>query len=340
MTWIAVALAVAGACCYAFGARRQNTAVRRPGRSALSLDALAGLLRDRGWLAGLVLLGGGTMLHVTAVTLAPLTVVQPIGALALVITAVLHARARGIRLNTASVIAIAACVGGVATFVVLATGAVRPPAVTWTDETHALTVLGAVGVVLGTVVAVQTARTGRYRGLAHTVAAGAAFGFVATLTRVLTQRVAADGIGAVSPLTVLGITAAMLVGGWCVQQAHAAAPPDLVVAGLTVIDPLVAVGLGLTVLGEAPHLSAFTMAALGVAALAATTGVVLLARHHPDATDHARAPGHAIAGHADHDAGATRAAGTDEPARTGRAPHGPGRSRATAFAYRTTRSIT
>ena len=325
MTWIAVALAVAGACCYAFGARRQNTAVRRPDRSALSLAALARLLRDRGWLAGLVLLGGGTALHVTAVTLAPLTVVQPIGALALVITAVLHVRARGIRLNAASVAAIAACVGGVAAFVVLATGAVHPPAVTRADETRVLVLLGVVAAVLGTAVAVQTARAGRYRGLAHTVAAGAAFGFVATLTRVLTQRVAEDGLGAVSPLTVLGIAAAMLAGGWCVQQAHAAAPPDLVVAGLTVIDPLVAVGLGMTVLGEAPHLSPLTMAALVAAALAATAGVVLLARHHPDATGDTDATG----------------ARVPRPAMDGPADHEPGTAHAvaTAFTYRTTRSL-
>jgi hypothetical protein len=42
-----------------------------------------------------------------------------------------------------------------------------------------------------------------------------------------------------------------LCGSFLVQNAHARGTPDLVVAGLTVIDPLVAVTLGITILGEA-----------------------------------------------------------------------------------------
>ncbi|HEY3683822.1 MAG TPA: DMT family transporter [Streptosporangiaceae bacterium] len=277
MTWIAVALAVAGACCYAVGARRQNTAVREPGRTSLSLGALVGLVRDPGWLIGLLLLGAGTALHVTAVTLAPLTVVQPIGALALALTAILHVRAKGVRLNPASVTAIVACIGGIGAFVLLATGAVHPAPITAGDELKVLGLLAAAAVVLGTVIAVRPGRLG------HTVAAGVAFGFVATLTRVLTQRFREGGIGDVSPLVVLGIVAAILAGGWCVQQAHVSGPPDLVVAGLTVIDPMVAVGIGIAVLGEAPHLHTLTMIALAGAAVVAAGGVVVLARHHPDA---------------------------------------------------------
>lgn len=278
MTWIAVALAVAAACCYAYGARWQNTAVRDPGRTSLNLAALAGLVRDPGWLLGLLLLGAGAGLHATAVTLAPLTVIQPIGALALALTAILYVRARGIRLNRASVIAIVACIGGVATFVALAAGAAHPAPITAGDEMRVLALLGAAIVVFGAILAVRPGRLG------HTVAAGVAYGFVATLTRVLTQRLREGGIGGVSPLVVLGIVVAVLAGGWCVQQAHASGPPDIVVAGLTVIDPMVAVGIGIAVLGEAPHLNLITMTALAGAAVVAAGGVVVLARHHPDAS--------------------------------------------------------
>ena len=72
------------------------------------------------------------------------------------------------------------------------------------------------------------------------------------------------------------------------QQAHAAGAPAVVVGCLTVIDPLVAVGLGITMLGEGGGttvgitfgLVAFAMLGLGAA--------LLLARRHPEA-QHARA---------------------------------------------------
>ena len=288
MTWVAVLLAVAGACCYAFGARHQNTAVR--GNGGLGPRGLLRLLRDRGWLTGLLLLGAGTALHVTAVALAPLTVVQPIGALALALTAVLHARARGIRLNRASVAAIVACIGGVATFVALATGTVRPAPVTGAEALRVLALMGAAAIALGLVIGLT--RAGRARALGHIVAAGVAFGFVATLTRVLSQRVREDGLSDPFLLVpALAVAASLLAGGWCLQQAHAGGPPDLVVAGLTVIDPLVAVAIGITVLGEAPYLAPANLAALAGAAVVAAGGVAVLARHHPDT---ARTEGPAI----------------------------------------------
>ena len=37
------------------------------------------------------------------------------------------------------------------------------------------------------------------------------------------------------------------------QTAYAVGPPDLVIAGLTVVDPIVAVGIGVLVLGEAQN---------------------------------------------------------------------------------------
>lgn len=282
MTWIAVALAVAGACCYALGARWQNTAVRERSSatgSTVSIAALCRLARNPGWLLGLALLGGGTALHVTAVAFAPLTVVQPVGVLALTLTAVLHARDRRLRLNPASLLAVVACTGGVALFVVLATGAAHPAPVTGAEQLRVLGLLAVAAVVLAVLIAI-----GRGRCLLFTVGAGVAFGFVATLTRVVTQRFHGGGLADVSPLAVLGIALAGVAGGWCVQQAHANGPPDLVVAGLTVLDPLVAVGIGIAVLGEAPHLAPLTGAALGAAALVATTGVFVLARHHPDAS--------------------------------------------------------
>jgi len=89
-----------------------------------------------------------------------------------------------------------------------------------------------------------------------------------------------------------GVVAAILVGGWLVQQAFTSGPPEVVVACLTVVDPIVAVLFGIVLLGEGNATPSGHWVVLGAAAFAATVGVAVLARHHPDATRRAaeRAP--------------------------------------------------
>lgn len=93
MTEVAVALAIAAAWCFAAAARLQHHAVRESayGRRTRS-PQYRRLLRDRRWLTGLLMTGGGAVLHAAALALAPLTVIQPLGVLAVVITAVWNTR--------------------------------------------------------------------------------------------------------------------------------------------------------------------------------------------------------------------------------------------------------
>ena len=65
------------------------------------------------------------------------------------------------------------------------------------------------------------------------------------------------------------------------QTAHASGPPDLVIAGLTVVDPIVAVLIGCLVLGEAAGANGFVFSGFGVAGAVAIIGVIGLARYHP-----------------------------------------------------------
>ena len=66
-----------------------------------------------------------------------------------------------------------------------------------------------------------------------------------------------------------------------VQNAYSSGPPDLVVAGLTVIDPLVAVLIGITVLNEAANATWWAMILWALSAVVAVIGVLGLARFHP-----------------------------------------------------------
>lgn len=287
MVWLAVVLAVAGAFFLAFGAQRQGSAVKADtGGLALSSNGLLRLIRNRRWILGLVLLCVGTALNAIALVSAPLTVVQPIGAIALVITTVINAKDQGLSMNRATVVAISCCVTGSALFVILA--------VTVTQENHHVSAADELTVVL--LLALVVALFGtlallfkhRMSAFVYIIGAGMLFGFVAVLTRIIGRHLL-DPNGLfllnVQWYTLLAILAAGGLGSWFVQSAYSGGPPDLVIAGLTVIDPMIGIAIGVVILGELrPDVHAVTAIAMGAAALLAIVGVIALSRHHPEVT--------------------------------------------------------
>ncbi|MBG6217399.1 drug/metabolite transporter (DMT)-like permease [Arthrobacter sp. CAN_A6] len=285
MAFLAIVLALAGAVFLAFGAQRQGSAVRaHTGGLDLNTAGFLRLLRNPRWILGLVLLGTGTALNVVALALAPLTVVQPIGAIALVITTVVNSRDQGIRINRATIAAITACVFGSALFVLLA--------VNVTQQNHSVAVGQELSVVLLLVVAVVVFGTlavlgkRRLNAFAYILGAGVLFGFVAVLTKVImTHLLDPNGRFLLNvPLyTAVAFLAAVGLGIWFVQSSYATGPPDLVIAGLTVIDPLVGIAVGITILGELqPDVQTIAAVGMATAALIAIVGVIALSRHHPD----------------------------------------------------------
>src|SRR5437763_16359775 len=93
MTPLAIALAALSACGYATGARLQHSAVHATiGDQGLAVRSQLKLVRNTRWLLGLSAFACGALLHATALGLAPLSVVQAVGVLALPITVVLNVR--------------------------------------------------------------------------------------------------------------------------------------------------------------------------------------------------------------------------------------------------------
>ncbi len=281
-----IALAVTAAFCFAGAALLQHRAVSAEPDSGSRSGGLSmrDVSRRPGWLLGLGLAAGGSTLHAIALVLAPLSVVQPVGVLAVPIAVVLTA-ARTHRKPTAGMlVGVLVCVTAVVTFVGTAAGsAVSTPA-----PGRATLLAGViVGLVVLVLAGVGLARTGWVRCVACAMAGAAAFGLVSSLVRAVSQAVTSGEIGIVDPAvlaTVAGVAAAILAGGWLVQQAFTSGPPEVVVACLTVVDPIVAVLFGIVLLGEGSATPARHWAVLGAAAVVATVGVAVLARHHPDAT--------------------------------------------------------
>src|SRR5690606_28522723 len=119
------------------------------------------------------------------------------------------------------------------------------------------------------------------------VLAGLFSGFVATLGKTVILRIQTalhdhdfriDDTNALTVACVAGIAVAGALSIYFVQTSHTVAAPQVVVAGLTVVDPFVAVVLGIAVLGEAASAPAWSFFVFAVTGAAAMWGVWSLAR--------------------------------------------------------------
>ncbi|MBC7441119.1 MAG: DMT family transporter [Ramlibacter sp.] len=285
---IGIPLALVGAVFLSLGAQFQHRGVTKV--EAKPADVTGGLnprqlmllLSRPSWVFGTVMLGLAIVFQLSSLAFAPIIVVQPLGAVALVITSVLNARVTRVLVNRASKIAIAMCVGGVGLFVTVAAFTAVDKPVT---DANLLTILIVLAVVLALFgLAFFFLRT-RFKAIFYIIGAGVLYGFVATLAKVIINRTQNGNFEWLTLTCVAGLLLAASLGAYFVQNAYASGPPDLVIAGLTVIDPLIAVGIGIIVLGEVEQAPAWASVAFIVAGAIAIGGVFLLARYHPLATD-------------------------------------------------------
>lgn len=279
-----IPLALIGAVFLAVGAQLQHQGVEKVegrvgvAKAGMSVRQVLALLGRPSWVMGTIMLGLAIVFQLTSLRVAPLLVVQPLGAVALVVTAVLHSRTTRRPLDRGAKRAIAMCVGGVGLFVTVAAFfAVEPPI----DRRQLVTVLVLLSIVLAVfAVAFRVVRR-RRSALFYIIGAGVLYGFVATLAKIVLNRVFSGAFDGLTVLCGVFLLAAGALGGYFVQNAYSSGPPDLVIAGLTVVDPIVAVGIGILVLGEAQQVTAPGAVAFAVAALVAVAGVFQLAKYNP-----------------------------------------------------------
>ncbi|BDI23017.1 DMT family transporter [Herbiconiux sp. L3-i23] len=282
--WIGIPIALVGAVFLSLGAQFQHRGVAKmeakKGETlgGLSVAQILALIQRPSWVFGTLMLGLAIVLQLTSLGFAPLIVVQPLGAIALVITAILNARVTHTRLNRRTVRAIALCVGGVALFVTIA--ALTAIEQTITDG-HLITILIVLGVVLVAFALAFGFFRHRFRAIFYIIGAGVLYGFVATLAKVVINRVIQGDFEWLTLTCLAALLLAAGLGAYFVQTAYSSGPPDLVIAGLTVVDPMVAVGIGIIVLGEASQAPWWAVPAFIVAGAIAVFGVFDLARHHP-----------------------------------------------------------
>ncbi|WP_367128775.1 DMT family transporter [Saccharothrix sp. HUAS TT1] len=264
--WIAVLCALTGAVLSAVGAALQHSGVRDVGD--LTVRRFTRLVGNRRWLLGFSVLVVAATLQVLALAMAPVTVVAPLAVLSLPIIAAIGVT----RVTPVFAVAVGAATAGVATFVALAA---RSAVTTDVPPAVALRAGQVVAGVVGVFVVVAAFRSGTSRALALAAGAGAAYGLVAVLVRDV-----ATSLPEVPWASFVELALAFLVGASLVQLGYGSGPADLVVAGQTVVNPIVAAWIGMALLDETPDAGRGTVVALVASAAVSLTGIAAIARFH------------------------------------------------------------
>ena len=262
----AVALAVVSTCCYAASAALQQREAAGRGVSPRSL-MLRLARRPLWWLAILATVVGAT-LHIAALALGPLSLVQPLGVLTFVFALPLGAWLGG-RVVTAREWG-AAIVVALGLAVLLTAAPHHAPAALLAPST----IVGAAALV-GAAAAALVVLAGRLPARAAPVglaaAAATCFGFASGMARVAVTGSAPVLIA--SALAALGAVTGLGLAQLAYRDGGLGAP----LATLNLIDPLVAVLLGVTLLGEPFPLTPPRVALVAVGLVATSIGIGMLA---------------------------------------------------------------
>ncbi|GGQ68328.1 DMT family protein [Couchioplanes azureus] len=271
MPLIAVSLCVASALSYAAAAVLQERIADRPATV---------LLRTSSWWVAIGLNGGGAALHVVALRYGPLSLVQPLGVITLVLAVALGAWRMRRAVTRSEWHGIALTVAGLGGIMVLAGSAGDVGVLSAGHLIGLLLVAAAVLTALGGWSAVPGAS-----GLWAAAAGGVAFGVSSALTQTVAVHIAGYGFGALLrpfvALAAIAVGVLACAGLLFAQRSYRAglAAPLAVVA---LANPVAAATVGLVLLGERIVGGTVGVAVAGMSALAAGTGVALLSRARAD----------------------------------------------------------
>lgn len=251
--------------------------------SKLSLKQLLSLIRSPRWMLGLVLTGVSLVLQTTALLLAPVTVVQPLGVLAMPWTILLAARVHRHKITPMMWAATILTVAGTAAFtwVTIRHATPAPELIDSWLVTGTLIGFGLAGVMAAIGAGGPTA----WRCLAWSTAAALLYG---------TESGAIKAVGAYatsrpwmqSPtfwFLAASIGVGMMLAAMWIQQGYNTGPAEIVVGTLNAAGPVAAVMYGIAVLGEGANLTGTAVVMMLAFAAVALSGVVLLSRYHVDA---------------------------------------------------------
>jgi drug/metabolite transporter (DMT)-like permease len=248
----------------------------RTGSPRILLD----LVRQPLWDIAIVGTVIGFALQVVGLKYAPLAVVEPILVFDLVFAVLIAAYLRR-SADPVMLAGVAACVAGVAGFLVIARptaggGSIGLAEAIWLA-------VGAVAAVTGCLMVGQSSDT--LRPLALALATGICYGLSAFLIKVVTSEASHGGFGHVlTDWPIYALAVAGPVGFVLNQDAfQSGAFIAPVMAIITASDPLISIALAYALLNEKVSSSPAAIAGEIICLILMTVGIVLIARHSPQA---------------------------------------------------------
>ena len=284
---LALVIMVISSVLFASAATIQHLAVGREVDTStanrhMDLRQVLGLLRNPRWLLGLATAAIGAAGHILALMLAPVTVVQPVGILAVPWSVLLAARIHHFRPTRAIWTAVTVTIVGIVAFTLISSRT----AVAQADVSATPVVVGALVVLLGGTALGFGGRFGRpaLRCLLWASAGSFFYGLSSALIKVASHLVGGPQWWEQPLVWVVAglLLVCYLGGGWMIQQAYANGPAEIVVGSMTTTDPIVAVSYGLIVLGEGALVGRLDAVGMFLAGVVAVGGVVFLSRFHPE----------------------------------------------------------
>lgn len=263
---LSVLLSLVSAVAYAAGAIvQERVATASDGRSLAPL-------RNRVWWAAVALNGVGAVLHVVALAYGPLSLVQPLGALTIVFAlpmAALFVRRkagatawRGALMATVGLAGLLALTGG-------------SDAQSLGGPEQLMLAIVTFGAVSALMLVAKAMHRPVMRSVVLATAAGVAFGIASVFTKTVAMQWTSGEVGAGLPALLVIATLAG-AGLLLSQAAYRGAGLTAPLATVTVVNPVVAAAVGITLFGEQfRHGTAGTLLALACGAVAAG-GLIML----------------------------------------------------------------
>ncbi len=285
---LAITIVVLSSFLFASGSTVQHLAVdgtvdAESENRSMNLRQVFSLLKNKVWLGGLSMIVVGATMHIFGLAMAPVTVVQPVGILAVPWSVLLAAKIHHFRPTRVIWGAVALTIVGVASFTYFS-------ASTAAKET----VLEPMPIVVAALVVFSVAGVLGYLGMHGTAArrclmwaSGGAFiyGLSSAMVKSTFEMLGRHEFWT-QPLfyiVLFFLACSYLFGAWMIQQGYANGPAEIVVGSMTTTDPIVAVTFGIIVLGEGALLTVGDGIGMAISGAVAISGVVMLSKYHPEA---------------------------------------------------------
>lgn len=287
---LAILIVALSSLLFATGATLQHLAImdiadRDSDNPSMGAGQLLRMIRTPKWLLGLTVISIGAGAHIVGLLMAPVTVVQPVGILAVPWSVLMAAKIHKHRVSPQMWGGVAMTILGIVAFTFFSASKAAPDA-----QVNPLTVLIGCLVVYALGFAfdgVGLWGPGRMRSLMWATGGSFFYGLSSALIKSVSTMLKDPDFHANALFWVLVpfLIGSYVLGGISIQQGYATGPAEGVVASMTTTDPVVGVAFGLIILGEGVLITWPYAVGMVIGGAIAIAGVVVLSKYHPDAID-------------------------------------------------------